>query len=291
MRRQALFSIFTATILALPAFAADDGITGVQWGRNSKDFDAMPSGPKPLRNLNRDANGVADDHALVGDYRNPILTPYAAAIVKERGELAKAGGFPNSRDQCRPIAPPFTFAIQFDFQILQKKDGDLAFVYHDNNEFRAIRMNGKHPAKVVPSTLGDSIGQWEGDTLVIDTVGVKVDEFTAIDRFGTPQTEAMHVVERYRLIDGARARADVAKYENSEGIIGGRVNGYDPAAKKGLRLEVTMEDPKVFTAPLTGVVTYLPLRSGWREYICADNPVEHYKDEWIGLPTAGHPDF
>ena len=137
----------------------------------------------------------------------------------------------------------------------------------------------------------DSVGHYEGDTLVIDTVGVKVDEFTSIDRFGTPQTEAMHIVERYRPINGARARADVAKYENSEGTIGGRVDGYDPAAKKGLRLEVTMEDPKVFTAPLTGVVTYLPLRTGWREYICADNPVEHYKGEWIGLPTATHPDF
>jgi hypothetical protein len=292
MKRQALLlSIVTATIFALPAFAADDGITGIQWGRNSKDFDAMPSGPKPLRNMNRDENDVADDHALVGDYRNPILTPRAATIVKQKGEQAVAGGFPNSRDQCRPIAPPFTFAIQFDFQILKKKNGDLAFVYHDNNEFRVIRMNGAHPAKMAPSPTGDSIGRWEGDTLVIDTVGVKVDEFTAIDRFGTPQTEAMHIVERYRLIDGAQARADVARYEKSEGTIGGRVDGYDRAAKKGLRLEVIMEDPKVFTAPLTGVVTYLPLRSGWREYICADNPIEHYKGEWIGLPTAARPDF
>jgi hypothetical protein len=292
MKRQALFlSIATAAILAAPALAADDGITGIQWGRNSKDFDAMPTGPKPLKNVNRDETGAADDHALIGDYRNPILTPYAAAIVKQKGEQALAGGFPNSRDQCRPIAPPFTFAIQFDFQILKKKNGDLAFVYHDNNEFRTIRMNDAHPAKVVLSPTGDSIGQWEGDTLVIDTVGVKVDEFTSIDRFGTPQTEAMHVVERYRLIEGAQARADVARYEKSEGTIGGRVDGYDRAAKKGLRLEVTMEDSKVFTQPLTGVVNYLPLRSGWREYICADNPVEHYKGEWIGLPTANRADF
>ena len=292
MKRQALFfGIFTAAFFVVPACAAADGITGVQWGRNSKDFDAMASGPKPLKNMNRDENGVADDHALVGDYRNPILTPYAAAIVKEKGELAMKGGFPNSRDQCRPIAPPFTFAIQFDFQILQKNNGDLTIVYHDNNEFRAVHMNGAHPAKVVPSPTGDSIGHWEGDTLVIDTVGVKVDKFTSVDRFGTPQTEAMHIVERYRLIDGAQARADVARYEKSEGTIGGRVDGYDRAAKKGLRLEVTMEDPKVFTAPSTGVVTYLPLRTGWREYICADNPVEHYEGEWIGLPMATHPDF
>jgi len=52
-----------------------------------------------------------------------------------------------------------------------------------------------------------------------------------------------------------------------------------------------MEDPKVFTQPLTGVVTYRPMTIGWREAVCADNPVEHYKDEWIGLPKANHPDF
>jgi hypothetical protein len=140
--------------------------------------------------------------------------------------------------------------------------------------------------------MGDSIGHWEGDTLVIDTVGVKGDAFTMIDRFGVPLTEAMHIVERYRQIDGARAKADLAKYEESEGVVGGRVNGYNPDTKlTGLRLEVTMEDPKIFTAPLTGVVTYRRLTFGWREDVCADNPVEHYKGEWVGLPTANYPDF
>jgi hypothetical protein len=293
MKRQALFlSIVTAAIFAVPAFAANDGITGVQWGRNSKDFDAMPSGPQPLRNLTRDANGVADDHALVGDYHNPILTPYAAAIVKQKGEEAIAGGFTTPKEQCRPLAPPFSAAIQFDFQILQKKNGDLAIVYHADNQVRHIRMNGTHPAKVVPSPMGDSIGHWEGDMLVIDTIGVKSDSLTMVDRFGIPLTEAMHVVERYRQIDGARAKADLSKYEESEGVVGGRTNGYNPDTKlTGLRLEVTMEDPKVFTAPLTGVVTYRRLTFGWREDVCADNPVEHYKDEWIGLPVASHPDF
>jgi hypothetical protein len=293
MKRQALFfGIVTAASLALPAFAGNDGITGIQWGRNSKDFDAMPAGPQPLKNLNRDDRGVADDHELVGDYRNPILTPYAAAIVKEKGELAIKGGYPTPKEQCRPLAPPFSAAIQFDFQILQKKDGDLTIVYHADNQVRHIRMNGTHPVKLVPSPMGDSVGHWEGDMLVVDTVGVKGDAFTMVDRFGVPLTEAMHIVERYRQIDGARAKADLAKYEESEGVVGGRVNGYNPDTKlTGLRLEVTMEDPKVFTAPLTGVVTYRRLTFGWREDVCADNPAEHYKDEWIGLPTANHPDF
>jgi hypothetical protein len=142
--------------------------------------------------------------------------------------------------------------------------------------------------------MGDSVGHWEGDTLVIDTVGVKVDPFTSVDRFGTPQSDAMHVIERYRLIDGAVAKSQIDKYETSEGTVGGggRIAGYHPdTSLKGLQLEVTMDDPKVFTAPLTARVTYRRLVSEWQESVCADNPVEHYKDEWIGLPKADHADF
>jgi hypothetical protein len=287
MKRQLLLvDIFTAAIFALPAFAAEDGITGVQWGRNTYNFESMPSGPQPVKNLN--------SHVLVGDFNNPNLTPEAAAALKKRGELALAGGFPSEEDQCRPIAPPFFSAVQFDMQILQGKSGDLTILGHQDDQARHVRMNAAHPAKVVPTAMGDSIGHWEGDTLVIDTVGVRTDEFIASDRIGTPQSELMHVVERYRLIDGTRAKADMDTYEKTAGVIGGRPpGGYlnRDLNLKGMRLEVTMEDPKVFKQPLTGVVTFRPMTVGWREAVCAENPVQHYKDEWVGLPKADHPDF
>jgi hypothetical protein len=298
MKRQAWFlSTLVMVMLNSPAFAADGapGMLGVRWGKNAFNFEGMPSGPQPLRNLSRLPNGKANAGQLVGDYRNPILTPEAAAVVKEKGELAIAGkGFPNAQDQCRAIAPPFTFAMQLGFAMLPAKGGDITIVYDQNMNVRHIHMNGTHPAKLVPSSMGDSVGHWEGDTLVIDTVGIKTDAFTSVDRFGTPQSESMHVVERYRLIDGALAKAQIDKYETSEGTVGGgnRIAGYNPdTGLKGLQLEVTLEDAKVFTAPLTARVTYRPLISNWQESVCADNPVEHYKDEWIGLPKADRPDF
>jgi len=255
----------------------------------------MPSGPQPLRNLTRRPDGTSNAGQLVGDYHNPILTPEAAAVVKQKGDLAIAGaGFPNSQDQCRPIAPPFTFAMQLGFAMLPTTDGNITIIYDQNANVRHIRMNAAHSAKLASSPMGDSVGHWEDDTLVIDTVGVKVDGFTSVDRFGTPQSDAMHVVERYRLIDGALAKAAVDTYEKREGTVGGggRVAGYNPdTSLKGLQLDVTMEDPKVFTAPLTARVTYRRLTTEWAESVCADNPVEHYKDEWIGLPKADHPDF
>ena len=298
MKRQALFlGIFTAATLALPAFAADGapGMMEVRWGKNAFNFEGMPSGPQPLRNLSRLPNGKANAGRLVGDYNNPILTPEAAAVVKQKGELAAAGkGFPNSQDQCRAIAPPFSAAMQLGLQMLPTKNGDIAIVYDQNANVRHIRMNASHPANLKPSPMGDSVGHWEGDTLIIDTVAVKVDRFTSVDRFGTPQSEAMHVVERYRLIDGTTAKAQVDKYETSEGTVGGggRDAGYNPdTSLKGLELQVTMEDPKVFKAPLTARVTYRRVVTQMQESVCADNPMEHYPGEWIGLPRAERPDF
>jgi len=298
MKHQALFfGLFTAAVVAVPTFAADGApdMFGYRWGKNAFNFEGMPSGPQPLRNLSRLPNGKANAGRLVGDYNNPILTTDAAAIVKQKGELAAAGkGFPNSQDQCRSIAPPFTFAMQLGVLMLPVKNGDIEILYDQNANRRHIRMNGTHPANIVASSMGDSVGHWEGDTLVVDTVGVKVDRFTSVDRFGTPQSEQMHTIERYRLIDGSTAKAQVDKYETSEGTVGGggRDAAYNPdTSLKGLELQVTMEDPKVFKQPLTARVTYRRVTSEWSESVCADNPQEHYKDEWIGLPRAARADF
>src|SRR5436190_560838 len=90
MNRQTFFlGIFTAALVALPAFA-DEGseLLNHRFGKNTFNFDHLPSGPRPLVNLSRRPDGLGNNLQLVGDYHNPILTPYAAAVVKQKGELA-----------------------------------------------------------------------------------------------------------------------------------------------------------------------------------------------------------
>ena len=74
------------------------------------------------------------------------------------------------------------------------------------HEVRHVRMNQPHPAKLTPSWYGDSVGHYEGDTLVVDTVGQKSGPFAMLDLYGTPYTKALHVVERYRLLDYEAAK-------------------------------------------------------------------------------------
>ena len=161
------------------------------------------------------------------------------------------------------------------------------------DEFRAIRMNGAHPAKLVPSPTGDSIGHWEGETLVIDTVGVKVDEFTSIDRFGTPQTEAMHIVERYRLIDYEATKKAIEHDAKENFQFNNPDNGppADPNYKgKGLQIQVTVEDAGAFTTAWSATVTLRRAVVEPLELVCADNLL-WYPGKTSAVPRADKPDF
>src|SRR6516225_11826708 len=78
----------------------------------------------------------------------------------------------------------------------------ITILYHFfDQQVRRVRLNQPHPAQVTPSWYGDSVGHYEGDVLVIDTVGIKGGPFAMVDMYGTPHSSALHVVERYRLVD------------------------------------------------------------------------------------------
>jgi hypothetical protein len=152
-----------------------------------------------------------------------------------------------------------------------------------------VRMNQQHPAHVVPSWSWDSIGHYEGDTLVVDTVGVKYGPFSMMDQYGTPYSPALHVIERYRLIDGmvAKVAAERAMRENG-GVMGSFVDLNDTS--RGLQVEVTVEDPAMFHKPWTGIVTYRP-GLPWLEYICAESPYDYVTGKNPQLPAAAKADF
>src|SRR5712675_871471 len=78
------------------------------WGRNSLDFEAPASGPGPVFNLARRADGGPDINTLVGDYNNPILKPEAAAQLRRKGEDSRRGiVFPDPHNSCWPDPVPF----------------------------------------------------------------------------------------------------------------------------------------------------------------------------------------
>jgi len=252
-------------------------------------FEPPRSGPGPIRNKSRLPNGVANFQQLVGDYTNPILKPQAAGVVKKHGEITLAGGgYPTPSNQCWPQGVPYIF-WDFWMEMLQKPD-KVVMIYRHGNEVRWVRLNQSHPAQLTPSWHGDSIGHYEGDTLVIDTVGMKVGPFSMVDMYGTPQSAALHVIERYRLLDYEVAKDAIERNEKENFRASG--GGEFDANYRGkvLQLHFTVEDESVFTMPWTATITYRPAVGPRTDLICAENPRE--PDGKLSMvPQADKPDF
>jgi hypothetical protein len=162
-------------------------------------------------------------------------------------------------------------------------------------------MNVAHSEHPAFTWLGESVGHYEGGTLVIDTIGQKVGPLSMVDMYGTPFSAALHVIERYRLIDGATARDLQLTHESAyfgAGTLNPTVSEYgikiDPdSTKPGLQVEITVDDPLTFTTPWSAFVTYRHILddSPWPEGVCAENP-RGSGSSWIVLvPRADKPDF
>jgi len=260
-------------------------------------FEPLATGPTSLTNRSRREGNVSNNMQLVGDYTNPILKPEAAEIVKKHGEMSLAGvGYPTPRNQCWPGGVPFEFTNN-GMMMLQKPD-EILILYRVDEQVRHVRMNQAHPARITPSWYGDSVGHYEGDTLVVDTVGIRIGPYAMVDWYGTPHTPALHVVERYRLLDYQAAKEALDRNAKENFIPDFRVNPNDKG--KHLQLLFTVDDEGVFTTPWSATVTYGHVRqlpgplgegSGWEEDVCAENPHKYGTEKDVAVPTADKPDF
>jgi hypothetical protein len=250
-------------------------------------FGSLEAGTLALPPL-KEGDGISDYDQLVGDYTNPILQPWAAEIVKKFGEMSLAGvTYGNPSNQCWPEPPPFIYK-QALVLILQQPD-TITMVYSGNMDVRRVRMNQPHMK--TPALYGDSVGHYEGGTLVIDTVGIRTDRpYAMIDLFGTPYTKALHMVERYRLRDYDDVKEAIERNKKENWLFAGDV--YSRHRGKFLQLELTIEDEGVFTTPWTSTLTYVPGPETWPEVVCAENTHQFYYDRSdTNAPRAEKPDF
>jgi hypothetical protein len=309
--RNFLLLLTLAAVAATSAFGQDAApavgparTTGIQSTASVPDFSGIwghpfltggleppLSGPGPVTNRSR-RNGVSSIYEFVGDYTNPILQPWAAEVVKKHGEISRTGvTYPTPGNQCWPEPLPFIFR-NLGMTLLQQPH-QITILYSDNHEVRRVRLNQPHPARVTPSWYGDSVGHYEGDTLVIDTVGVKTGPLAMVDVYGTPFTEALHVAERYRLLDYEAAKEAQKRGGIENAGVGSTGWAPDPNYKgNGLQLQFTVEDEGVFTMPWSAMITYRrPSVTQWEEIVCAENPHEYYAGKVTAVPTADKPDF
>jgi hypothetical protein len=268
-------------------------------------FEPPPSGPGPVTNRSRGPQrpsglsgsqaspplkeGVSNYDQLVGDYTNSILQPWAAEVVKKFGEISAAGvTYPNPSNQCWPHPMPFIFK-HFQVQIIQQPE-QVLFLYNEDHEVRRVRLNEGHRTPLTPSWYGDSIGRYEGDALVIDTVGVRTDRpYAMLDLFGTPYTKSLHVIERYALREYDEVKDALERNRKENWLMAGDV--FSAHRGKFLQLHLTIEDEGVFTTPWTTTLTYVPGPAMVAEGVCSENIQQYYTKDEANVPRAEKADF
>ena len=168
------------------------------------------------------------------------------------------------------MASPYILRVQ-GMQVLQQRDR-VTLTYVQDHQFREVRLNQPHPADVAPSWHGDLVGHYQGDTLIVDTIGVKVGPAAMVDTYGTPFSENLHVVERYRLVDYGDAQRALERGLREYGPpVTEQAVAIDRDYRgKGLQVQFSVEDRDVFTMPWSATVTYLRARDSWVENVCSE---------------------
>jgi len=221
---------------------------------------------KPVQRL--EAQGPNADDIWAGDFDNPVLRYWARDMVRRnaQSELKLKHVF-TADDTCWPSGVPQAVNLIGPVQFLQTRTG-VEILYERDHQVRRIRLGQRHARGLKPSWYGESIGHYEGDTLVVDTVGLKTHRMSVVDPFGTPHTGQLHVTERYRVF----------------------------ATPFGRRMEVrvTVDDPGTFTAPWTGTAEYTQDKATTQmdEIVCAENNRDFSDGSTFGtIPTANRADF
>ena len=260
-----------------PALAAETGsipdfapTSATGWLAQDDEFIPPPSGPGPVRS--DPAHPYVSFYKFprnpkptfrVADLSNPILQPWTREELRKVNERSLSGEIVSiPKERCWPVGVPTFLLYPATPVFFIQTPKEVVMTWMQDHQVRRVYLNVQHSANVKPSWFGESVGHYEGDTLVVDTIGLSTK--TYVDHYQTPHTEQLHVVERFRMIDDG----------------------------KTLEVNVRVEDPGAFTTPWTAIQRYRRVETGpMTEVVCAENNGDHFHQDIEPIPQADKPDF
>jgi len=239
-------------VIGIPVLGVMLTLVGAVHGQSKpQQASATPDAPKSNAAASADITGIWD--GMRGNYDFASFSkgdPPMTVWGKAQFDAAKPSQGPRGVSlkettdmvyKCFPPGMPYIYLQIFPMQIVRTPKEVIEIFEYDHN-VRHIFVDGrKHPDDLTPTYNGHSIGHWEGDTLVVDTVGLNGKLW--LDRLGHPESDQMHIVERIHRVD-----------------------------EKTLQVDFTFDDPKAYPKPWTAVLRFRS-RLDWdiMELICADN--------------------
>jgi hypothetical protein len=197
----------------------------------------------------------------IADLDNPILQPWTREELRKNNERILGGGTGYTRQvSCWPMGTPAFLLYPAQPVYFVQTPEKVTIIAQMDHQVRHIYLNVAHSEYVKPSWYGESVGHYEGDTLVVDTLGIN--NQTWVDNFRTPHSENLHVVERFRMVDDGKV----------------------------LLVDLHVEDPGAYTMPWNAAQRYDRLDQEFIETVCAENNPLHL-GQLDPIPEANTPDF
>ncbi len=264
-------------LLGSPVVAASAGAVpdlsagGAAWRNTHNDFVLPKTGPGPVTwDPAHPYFGNGDGPtptSRVADLSNPILMPWVKEALQKFNSDALAGKpqfTPVAR--CWPNSVPGAILLRLNPMFIAQTPKEVLLLYQSDHQIRHVYMDSPHSKNLKPSWYGESVGHYEGDTLVVDTIGLSTK--AAVDYYLTPHTDKLHVVERYRVIDDG----------------------------KTLEVTFTVDDPGAFTTPWSASQRYQKApQPAMEEVVCAEGeafaPIQDPQQKLYPIPRADAPDF
>ena len=238
----------------------------VGWLTFNVDFSIVPGGTSPLhsdpahpRVSNQEAarTGKQPTYFVADLTSATVLKPWVVERMKKDNAEVLAGKFAfTPHSFCMPAGVPGFHLYGFQPLYFVQTPKEVIMIYSNDQQVRHVYLDVPHSTNLKPSWYGESIGHYEGDTLVVDTIGLN--DKTFVDNFRTPHTEKLHVVERFTLVDSGKA----------------------------MQVNITFDDPDAFNAPWSVMQRYDRIQRPMDEEICAEN-----NQQFFPIPVANKPDF
>ena len=199
----------------------------------------------------------------IADTSNPILKPWAKEQMEKANADVRAGKVPYiTRERCWPAGVPgFTVYTRVQPIHFYQTPKEVTIINELNTQIRHVYLDVPHSKNPGHSWYGESVGHYEGDELVVDTIGLN--DKTFVDNYRTPHTDQIHVVERFKVIEGG----------------------------KTLQASVTVEDPGAFNMAWTGVQRWKRIARPLEEYLCEESNIGFFGYDVVPIPHAEKADF
>ena len=226
-----------------------------------------PVGSDPHPRRGNDNGQLAIER--LSDAENPNLKPWAVAQMRMHNELVLNGhrAF-RAQSRCWPGGVPGQLLFVAEPVVFIQTPQEVWIIWQRNQQVRRVYLSREHDPNPKPSWFGESVGHLENGELVIDTIGFVEHQYSFVDNYRTPHTKDLHVVERWKIVDGGNA----------------------------IEATVMVEDPGTFNAPWSGLARWRKIDRGrpMIESICAENNLnyeKYFKLKEYPIPEAKTLDF